>query len=173
VHWRFHVRGISEESGLLAVAPSRNRPDARGFGYVLDDLSGRYPPHDWAKRAIAAYGRYAADRIVAETNFGGAMVESTILSIDANVPFKAVSASRGKAIRAEPISALYEQNRVKHCGSFGTFEDQMCGFSATFDPRTKPKSGSSNTRGWRAKSASAAISRSRPCGRSFRRRQCR
>ena len=70
--------------------------------------------------------RHRADRIVAEANQGGAMVESTIRAVDANVPIKLVHASRGKITRAEPISALYEQGRVSHVGGFPELEDEMC-----------------------------------------------
>ena len=69
---------------------------------------------------------FSGDRIVAERNFGGDMVESTIRNVDANVPVKLVTASRGKRQRAEPIKALYEQGRVHHVGTFPLLEDQMC-----------------------------------------------
>ena len=72
---------------------------------------------------------HKADRIVAEQNFGGAMVESTIRNVDQNAPVRMVVASRGKQLRAEPISALYEQHRVHHIGEFPQLEDQMCGWA--------------------------------------------
>ncbi|MGO9771102.1 MAG: hypothetical protein ACLPSW_16445 [Roseiarcus sp.] len=99
-----------------------------GHGYVLEDLTGKYAPNEWAMRAIAAYKRHKADRIVAEANQGGQMVESTLRAVDANVPVKLVHASRGKITRAEPISALYEQARVHHVGGFPELEDEMCSF---------------------------------------------
>lgn len=102
--------------------------DPDGFYYVLADLSGRYSPEQWAVRAVSAYHDWGADRIVAERNFGGAMVESTIRAVDQNVAVRMVTASRGKAIRAEPIVALYEQGRVHHVGEFSALEDQMCGW---------------------------------------------
>ena len=79
--------------------------------------------------------RSFADRIVAEINNGGEMVEATLRMIDANVPFTAVHATRGKVVRAEPVAALYEQEpgRVFHVGAFPTLEDQMCGFTTDFD----------------------------------------
>lgn len=98
-----------------------------GFGYVLDDVSCAGNPDMWARQAIAAYDIYQGDRIVAEINQGGAMVEHTVKSVR-NVPFTPVRASRGKVTRAEPISALYEQNRIKHVGSFNTLEEQMMQF---------------------------------------------
>jgi phage terminase large subunit-like protein len=100
---------------------------------VLDDLSGRYAPHEWAAKAIEAYRRHKADRILAESNNGGAMVEATIRALDSHVSFKSVHASRGKVVRAEPIAALYEQRKVHHVGIFATLEDQMCAFTSDFD----------------------------------------
>ena len=86
------------------------------------------PPAEWARAAIAAYRAHAADRIVAEVNNGGEMVEATLRMIDPDVPFRAVRASRGKIARAEPVAALYEQGRVHHVGAFPQLEDQMCAF---------------------------------------------
>lgn len=77
---------------------------------------------------MSAFHRHGADRIVAEVNQGGDLVESTIRNIDPNISYRAVRASRGKAVRAEPISALYEQGRVHHVGLFGELEDQMCDY---------------------------------------------
>jgi predicted phage terminase large subunit-like protein len=116
----------ADETGILVVARA-----ADGQAYVLDDLSGRYPPVEWATRAINAYRDYRADRIVAEINQGGAMVENTLRSVDAGIPYKAVHAARGKQARAEPVSALYEQGRVHHVGIFGPLEDQMTGYDGT------------------------------------------
>src|SRR5205807_8961541 len=85
--------------------------------------------------AIALYRQHKADRIVAEVNNGGDMVEATLRMIDPNVPYTAVHASRGKVVRAEPVAALYEQQpgRVFHVGTFPTMEDQMCAFTTDFD----------------------------------------
>ncbi|MDX1745480.1 MAG: hypothetical protein R3324_06040, partial [Halobacteriales archaeon] len=95
-------------------------------GYVLEDLSGRMKPEEWSRTAIKAYHKWAADRIVAEINQGGDMVESVIRVHDPNIPYRGVRASRGKEIRAEPVSALYEQKKVHHVGIFDFLEDQMC-----------------------------------------------
>jgi predicted phage terminase large subunit-like protein len=111
------------ECGLIAAGV-----DHDGEYWVLADLSGRYSPEQWARRAVQAYRDYEADRIVAEQNFGGAMVESTIRAVNSDVPVRMVVASRGKAIRAEPIAALYEQHRVHHVGQFAALEDQMTGW---------------------------------------------
>lgn len=96
-----------------------------GRGYVIADGTCKLSPDGWARRAITLYHLHEADRIVAERNFGGAMVKAVIRSADASVPYKEVTASRGKVARAEPISALYEQGRVSHVGGFTDLEDQM------------------------------------------------
>jgi phage terminase large subunit-like protein len=93
--------------------------------YVLDDRSCKLSPHGWASRAIGAFREYAADRIIAEINFGAQMVEHTVRSVDKSVPVKTINASRGKVQRAEPIAALYEQHRVHHVGPMAKLEDQM------------------------------------------------
>lgn len=111
----------SAETGIVVVGLGND-----GHGYVLDDLSGQYAPADWAKQAVTAFWKYRANRIVAETNNGGDMVGLTVATIDWRVPFQAVTASRGKYTRAEPVSTLYEQGRVHHVGSFPELEDQLC-----------------------------------------------
>ena len=100
-----------------------------GRGYVLADVSCRLGPMGWARRALAALDTFNGDRIVAEINQGGAMVEAVIRAERAGAPYKGVHASRGKVTRAEPIAALYEQGRVSHVGSFAELEDQMCIFT--------------------------------------------
>ena len=91
---------------------------------------GDYTVHDtpkkWGEAAITAYHKHQANKIVGETNNGGDLVEHTLKTIDPNVPFKAVHASRGKDIRAEPVSALYEQGKVHHFGTFPELEGQLC-----------------------------------------------
>jgi len=113
----------ADETGIIVAGR-----DGQGQGWVLADASGRYPPAEWAKTAIAAYRAHRADRVVAEVNNSGEMVEATLRVIDPNVSFAAVRASRGKLTRAEPVAALYEQGRVHHLGVFPQLEDQMCGF---------------------------------------------
>jgi phage terminase large subunit-like protein len=114
----------SDETGIIVAGL-----DYDDQGFVLEDLSGRYTPTEWAKKAVGAYRRHRADRIVAEKNQGGAMVESTIRVVDPNAPIRLVHASRGKIVRAEPVSALYEQGRVSHIGGFAELEDQLCSFA--------------------------------------------
>ena len=118
--------------GRVFVQVDRRR-DADGHAYVLADISGHYAPAEWAKAAIAAYVVHKADRIVAEVNNGGEMVEATLRVVDPMVPFAAVHASRGKVARAEPVAALYEQGRVHHLGALPLLEDQMCAFASDFD----------------------------------------
>jgi len=120
----------ADETGILVAGMIGNR------GYVVEDLSGQYTPQEWAIQAIKAYYKYNADRIVAEVNQGGDMVEHTIRTVDRNVSYKAVRAARGKILRAEPIAALYEQGRIHHCGTFAALEDQLCMY--THESRDSP-----------------------------------
>ena len=114
----------SDETGIIAAGLGVD-----GRGYVIADGSGRYTPDGWARAAVNLYTSLKADRIVAEQNYGGEMVAGTIRAVNPNVPVKTVHATRGKAVRAEPISALYEQRRVSHVGQFPGLEDQMCGWN--------------------------------------------
>jgi predicted phage terminase large subunit-like protein len=118
----------ADETGIVVAGK-----DAGGDAYVLADASGRMQPIEWARTAIAAYRATSADRIVAEVNNGGEMIEATLRIVDPSIPFSAVRASRGKVTRAEPIAALYEQGRVHHVGAFPQLEDQMVAFTADFD----------------------------------------
>lgn len=101
-----------------------------GHGYVLADITISATPDAWARHAISHLETYHGDRIIAEVNNGGDLVEAVLRHVDRTVPYRAVHASRGKRTRAEPISALYEQNLIHHVGSFPELEDQMC----TYDP---------------------------------------
>ncbi len=121
----------SSETGIVVAGLGDD-----GHAYVLDDCSGILTPAAWAKRAIDVFYDHGADRIVAEVNQGGALVEANLRTVDARVPYKAVRASRGKAVRAEPVAALYEQGKVHHVGVLIALEDQMCGW----DPTTAEKS---------------------------------
>ena len=121
----------ADETGIIVAGR-----DIAGHGYVLEDRSGRYPPLEWALKAVEAYRAHNADRVVAEINNGGEMVEATLRAIDPAVAFTALRASRGKAARAEPVAALYEQKRVHHHGTLAQLEDQMCAFNSNFDRAT-------------------------------------
>lgn len=118
----------SDENGIVGVGLARDK-DGYARGYVLADRSLRGTPEEWARAAVRLYRELDADRIVAEKNNGGEMVASVIRSIDRAVPVTLVHASRGKHVRAEPISALYEQGRIHHVGRFDKLEEQMCQFS--------------------------------------------
>jgi predicted phage terminase large subunit-like protein len=100
-----------------------------GRGYLLDDLTCRLSADGWASRAIQAYHDRGADKIIAEVNNGGDLVEKVIRTIEPRIAYKAVHASRGKITRAEPVAALYEQGRISHCGAFPELEDQMCQYT--------------------------------------------
>lgn len=105
-----------------------------GNGYVLEDCTVKAGPATWGNVAVTAYDRHAADVIVGETNYGGAMVQATIQTArreakQRRVPYKAVTATRGKAVRAEPFSALYETGKVRHVGDFPALEDELTAFS--------------------------------------------
>ena len=103
---------------------------ADGNIFILQDLSGTYTPNEWAGKAIDAYRNLKADRIIGEVNNGGDLIETVIRNIDRNVSYKKVTATRGKVTRAEPVVALYEQERVHHVGSLPKLEDQMTTWSA-------------------------------------------
>lgn len=123
----------SDETGIVVAAVGVD-----GHGYVLADLSCRLSPDQWAKRAVAAYHDFKADRIVAEVNNGGDLVERILRTVDHHVSYRAVRASRGKVTRAEPIAALYEQGRVHHIGSLAQLEDQLCLFTPDGEFQTSP-----------------------------------
>lgn len=121
----------SDEVGIIVVGLGVD-----GRAYVLEDLSGRFGPggpEGWGAIVASAFDRHAADCVVAETNFGGDMVHEVIRVARPRTPFKKVSASRGKVVRAEPVSALYgsenDVGKVSHVGIFPKLEDQMCGFT--------------------------------------------
>lgn len=110
----------SDETGIVVAGLSFD-----DHAFVLHDLSGRYSPDGWARRAIDASSEWGADRIVAEVNNGGDLVQHTLRTIDENVSYKAVHASRGKAARAEPVSALFEQGKAHIVGNMPELEDQL------------------------------------------------
>lgn len=122
----------SDETGIVAAGVGTD-----GCGYVIQDDSGRYRPEEWARRAIALYEEHGADRIVAEVNQGGDMVEHTLRAQGFGGSFEAVRASRGKVTRAEPVAALYERGKVFHVGAFPELEDQCCSFTSDFDRKAQ------------------------------------
>lgn len=112
--------GGKDETGIVVAAIGADHR-----AYVLADYSGRHHPEQWAKNAISAYYTHQADRIVAEKNYGGEMVKATLRTEDPNVPVRMVSATRGKAVRAEPIAAMYEQGKIAHVGNLVELEQQL------------------------------------------------
>ena len=117
---------LGAECGIVAAGTARI--DGVLHGYLIADDSKKGSPAEWGSQAVATYNRMRAGKIVAEKNFGGDMVGFTIESVEGGkeVAFELVWASRGKAIRAEPIAAYYEQGRVHHVGSFEELEDEYC-----------------------------------------------
>jgi len=111
----------SSETGIVAIGIS-----ADGHGWLLGDDSLRASPDEWGNAVVTAYHKYNADRIIGEVNNGGDMIEYVIKTVDPNVSYKSVRASRGKYIRAEPVAALYEQGKIHHVGNFPDLEDQLC-----------------------------------------------
>lgn len=126
------------ETGIVVVGLGRD-----GTGYVLEDASGKYSPSEWGAKVIEVYRRWSADRVVAEANNGGNLVESNmrgavlkdrqgnVIAQGRHLPVKLVRASQGKRTRAEPVAALYEQGRIRHVGSFPDLEDQLCSWDAS------------------------------------------
>ena len=111
----------SDETGIVVVGEARD-----GHAYVLADRSLKGTPNQVMNAAVRAYHEFDADHIVGEVNQGGQFVETVLRTIDPEIPYKAVRATRGKEIRAEPVAALYEQHRVHHLGSLPELEDQLC-----------------------------------------------
>lgn len=126
------TRGESDEGDSIGIIVAGKGHD--DLCYILADKTCKESPSVWGRRVVDAYNgtwhfdprRVKADRVVAERNFGGAMVEHVIRTVDPDVSYKEVNASRGKVARAEPVAALYEQGRVKHVGAFADLEDQLC-----------------------------------------------
>jgi phage terminase large subunit-like protein len=110
----------ADECGILVVGKGMD-----GHGYTLADRTITAGPAEWARRAVAAYREFAADKIVAEINYGGLMVVETIKAVDKTVPVEVVTASRSKRQRAEPVAAMYEQGRVHHVGVHAKLEDEL------------------------------------------------
>lgn len=120
---RDRIKG--NDIGIVCVGLSVNQ-----IGYVLGDWTCNLSPDGWGRRAVECYYHFQADRIVAERNFGGAMVEHVIKTVDPTVSLKVVTASRGKVARAEPVAALYEQNKIKHAAHMPELEDELVGFTS-------------------------------------------
>ena len=121
----------SDDCGIVVVGAVTRGPVQDWRAYVLADASVRAAsPASWAGAAIRAMEQWGGERLVAEVNQGGDLVEQVIRQVDPLVPFRSVHASRGKVARAEPVAALYEQGRVHHLRGLGALEDQMCAMTA-------------------------------------------
>ena len=117
----------ADECGIVVVGAQTQGPPQDWRAYVLADCTVQGAgPSGWARAAIAAMEKFGAERLVAEVNQGGQLVEEVLRQIDPLVPYKAVHASRGKTARAEPVAALYEQGRVRHVAGLAELEEQMC-----------------------------------------------
>ena len=133
-------RNGSDECGIVVAGAIMEGPVTEWRAYVIEDASiAAARPLDWAKVAVSAMQRHGADRLVAEVNQGGEMVEAVLRQVDPLLPYRSVHASKGKVARAEPVSALYEQGRVFHCRNLGRLEEQMCqmttsGFAGSGSP---------------------------------------
>jgi phage terminase large subunit-like protein len=111
----------SNETGIIAVSLGEDK-----HGYTRADRSGRFSPDGWARRVVQAYEEFKADRVVAEANQGGDMVEHTLRTVAPNIPVRLVHASDGKRTRAEPVVSLFEQGRCHMVGLHEDLEDQLC-----------------------------------------------
>ena len=114
----------SDETGIVVVGIT----DVGDF-FVLEDASGRMSVDNWARRVVDCYDKWKADRVVAEVNQGGDLVEKMIRQVGSEVSYKGIHASRAKYSRAEPVAARYEQGKVHHVGIFSELEDQLCTYS--------------------------------------------
>ena len=111
----------SDDTGIIAAGKSKE-----GHFYIFGDYTCHLTPQGWGEAVLTAYHKHEANMVIGETNQGGEMVQHTLKTIDPKIPFKAVHSSRGKSIRAEPVSALYEQGKVHHFGTFPELEDELC-----------------------------------------------
>jgi phage terminase large subunit-like protein len=120
----------SDDTGIVVVGRSGDH------FYVIDDATCHASPGEWAAIVNSKYQVWKADRVIGESNNGGDLIESVVRSVNRNISYQAVRATRGKLLRAEPVAALYEQGRVHHVGVWAHLEDQMC----SYDPESSSKS---------------------------------
>jgi len=121
----------SDETGIVVVGLGEDNDF-----YVIEDLSARLSVDKWARLVVDTYHRLGADRVVAEVNQGGELVEKVLRQVDTNIAYRPIRASKGKFSRAEPVAARYEQGRVHHLESFPLLEDQLCTYSSTYMPQS-------------------------------------
>jgi len=118
-------KDTSDETGLIVSGA-----DAEGHMYVLEDATGIYTPQKWCEKAVFLYHKWKADRVIGEVNNGGDLIEALLRTVDANIPYRGVHATRDKYTRAEPIAAMYEQNKVHHVGTLTMLEYEMTNWEA-------------------------------------------
>ena len=121
----------SDLTGIVGAGLGRD-----GHYYILADRSCRCNPLEWGRKAIGLYEELQADRVIGEVNNGGDLIRTMLCELSPELPFQAVSARRGKVLRAEPVAGLYEKNLVHHVGVFPELEEEMCSYS----PLTSVKS---------------------------------
>lgn len=121
----------SDETGIIICGIDENN-----HGWVFDDVSGIYTPNQWAERAVFAYNKYDADRVIGEVNNGGDLVEANLRTVNKNISYIPVHAFKGKYLRAEPVAALYEQGKVHHVGNLSKLEDEMTTWDASSGQRS-------------------------------------
>jgi phage terminase large subunit-like protein len=123
--------GGATEAGIVTAGLSKgdctcgNRENLPHVYVLADDSLLPSGPDEWGRETVTAFNRWTADRVVAEVNYGGDMVKNVIHGVQPSTPYKSVTATRGKRVRAEPVAALYEQGRVHHVGAFPQLEDEM------------------------------------------------
>jgi predicted phage terminase large subunit-like protein len=120
--------GAADGGDAIGIVVAGKGSDGRG--YILADWTTKASPAVWGRKAVEAYHYFSADRLVAERNFGGAMVSNLIRTIDPGIAYSEVTASRGKVQRAEPVAALYEQGKVSHVADLSALEDQLCAMTS-------------------------------------------
>ncbi|WP_092777152.1 terminase large subunit domain-containing protein [Jannaschia pohangensis] len=119
--------GAADETGIVVVGAVMRGPISEWRAYVLEDATvSAASPTEWARAVANAYEKWGADRVVAEGNQGGDMIEAVLRQVAPTVSYRKVTARRGKGVRAEPVAALYEQGKVRHLRGLGALEDQMC-----------------------------------------------
>ena len=119
----------SDRTGIVVCGMKHDHVEQREHFYVLDDLTCSAQPRRWAELVVEAYEKWDADVVIAEVNQGGDLVETTLQQAAPNLPVKKVRATRGKILRAEPISVMYVQGRVHHVGEFKELEDEMTSYT--------------------------------------------
>ena len=119
----------SDRTGIVVCGMKHDHVEQRAHYYVLDDLTCSAQPRRWAELVVEAYEKWDADVVIAEVNQGGDLVETTLQQAAPNLPVKKVRATRGKILRAEPISVMYVQGRVHHVGEFKELEDEMTSYT--------------------------------------------